>query len=177
MEAWIESFVVQNSGKIILGILAFMGALGTLLFRAGVWKGFVDKGLDNVERFMIDARADLNELLRIVKNEPAPAKTSSPILLTEIGLQMARDIEADKICEFYARLLYGTVRDMNSYEVQEFCRRYAQKDLMAELKGRDPDSATKLELYAYNKGKRLFEILEILAIILRDKLLERIKQS
>ena len=156
------------------GAIGLLGALATFIYKVGEWKGNVDNCIKQFNTFMEEVRLDIKTLVGLSGGKAPVIGTQSPMHLTETGQQIAKDIKAEQIVKPYVEALSKTFARMNSYEIQERCMKFARHDLMVDLKSKEPTKAETLELYSFNEGRSLSELFDILGIVLRDKILERL---
>ena len=127
----------------------------SILIGIGVWVGRVKTNQKNFQ-FMGD-----------IRNKPM--SETSPLSLTDKGRKMLAEIDGENWAQELAAKQVDKVRDMDEYQVQEFCFNFAKKDL--EL---TEEQKAKIRKCAYENACNREETLEVLAIELRDLLLEKI---
>ena len=91
----------------------------------------------------------------------------SPITLTRLGAEVAEDMEAEAWAEKLAAELGGTAGTRN-FEIQEFAFEYVEREGVFQPKERD-----RIREVGYNRGLRTYAVRRVLAIKLRDRLLEQ----
>lgn len=167
-------------GAFVSSVLTILGWLvtkfGGVIWNVSAWKTGVDNTLeylkDAIKRLEIRIETILQRLPRSVN--PAMIEGHSPLQLTELGKQISTDIDAERIAERYLLALTEAYRSMNQYEIQEACFDYAATQIMPDLKAHDPEKAKALALYAFNTGKMLDELLQIIGIVLRNKVCKKL---
>ena len=166
MEFSILDFLKEWSAPIIL-----IGG-GSLIWKAGGWKKTVDfrlnkldESLARVERGFDEIRLDIKD---IFSRLPATSvKGSSPLTLTELGEQISNEVGAKKWAEQIAEELQESVKNMEPFEIQDICFDYVKEKFQPE-----PEFLKLLQTSAYNTGLDLKKVYDVLAVELRDHLLE-----
>lgn len=90
----------------------------------------------------------------------------SPLALNELAEQAWRDLDAEDWLQEHAEAVSDEVANMNEYDVQEFCF-----DHMAALEF-DPTQQESAKRAAYHNGLTEFQVRQIMAVKLRDQLLD-----
>ena len=148
-------------------------ALVALIFYIGRWVGDVNAFKSGtVVGLLKDIRDDIKTLLDRVP--PIHIARTSPLRLTELGEAVSKALDgpvwmqtvADELAE---RIGAG---DMSPYDIQEFCLSYMREDF-------DPthDQGELIKRCAYDNGLSHQQVLEVLAIELRDRLLAAFPQG
>ncbi len=150
-------------------IVTLLIAVVALIFKAGDWYGKVNSDRGNFKEFMDEVRADIKKILGYVG--PEAIVSSSPLRLNDLGNKIAREINAQQWAEQIFPNLEKDVSDKSPYEIQEFCFQYAQ-----ELPP-TPEQKLALHTAAYENGVDTSTVRRVLAIVLRDKLLEHTNQQ
>lgn len=153
MENWIV--------PIVLVAIAAVTAIGKLIY----WMGEVNADRKGVNDFMKEIRSDIRKILRRL---PAPTiKSGSPIQLTELGRSISDDLHARDWVERTAPSLTERVRGKQPFEIQAFCFDYVKDEF-------EPSATLLLRLQesAYDNSIDLDGVLDVLAVELRDRLLE-----
>ena len=149
-------------GAIITGIVAFV----SLVFACGNWYGRVNSDRKSFKDFMAEVRDDIKEILK--RLPPVVTTKSSPIRLTELGKSISNELEALTWAKQTATLLQNRVVGKHPYEIQNFCFDYVAKESVL------PEGMNeKIKSCAYENGITTEQVLEVLAVELRDELLER----
>ena len=175
-------FVLINA---TLGIIAVVVLLGRGLILIGQWKGKVDEARStfktNLDSFNKEIRAEIKEI-RIGIDEIrtdikeiferiglATAISESPIKLTELGQEISARLDAGEIAESLVPQFRARVSGMLPYEVKELCFKYMNGD---EFVPHD-DVRTLILQCAFDKGLKREQVLDVIAIELRDRLLPK----
>ena len=117
--------------------------------------------------FMREVRDDIKAILSRL---PLPEATkTSPLRLTDFGKTLSDGIAGAEWANRIADEVASQVAGMEPYEIHEFSFAYVEDDLNPS------DSEEKaMRRTAYEQGARMKQILRVLAIELRDKLLARV---
>lgn len=136
------------------------------------WITKVNASRSTLNNFIEEIRADIKKILADIP--PRMMTSQSPIKLSELGSKIAEEIQIDTWVSEWAESLLERVKNKSPYEIQEFCFQYAQEEFPAELK-KEPNSIyDQLELAAFQNGLQLTHILEVVGVVLRDKVLEHL---
>ena len=100
-----------------------------------------------------------------------PSKSGRTRLST-LGEAICEEIGARTIAEAIAPALDERVSGLHPYEVQKLCERYALEDYEPE-----EDTRRKILDSAYERGVKREQVLGVIAIELRDTLLERAERA
>ena len=149
-------------------VIATIAAISTVL-GIGMWIGSVNSDRSRFGEFMKEVRDDIKEILSRLPSKVTD--TGSPIRLTELGEQIAKDIRAEEWAALLYESLIPKVQGKTAYEVQELCLDYATSELKLSA------AETRLvEQSAYENGVSVRSVRRVLGITLRDKILENQKE-
>lgn len=99
---------------------------------------------------------------------------NSPVVLTKLGLQVAKEIEIEDWAGSFVEQLHRDLKDKeNPYEMQELCFEFAKGKFIELQKAESSSLMRKMELSAYNNGIPFEQVLEVVGIVLRNKLMEK----
>ena len=147
-----------------LWVLLF-AAVGTI-FGFGLWKGKVDSDRASFKEFMKEVRNDIKELLRRSSHTLAG---SSPLRLTDLGKSISGRLDAPALAQDLAPLLQKRIEGKTPYEIQEMCFDYIRHEY------KPPDQVEALiKACAYDNGIDRGQVVDVLAVELRDRLLEMV---
>ena len=144
------------------------------IFWIARWSSKVDMRIESLEdqvRILANAVNDIRKQITTHFDNNA-AESKSPLALTKYGQELSEEIKADALVERYAEKIRNNVGDMNTYEIQEYCFKYADDKLLLDIKENDVNAYNSLTDFAYNKGLDTKKIMRVLGVMLRDKLLE-----
>lgn len=123
--------------------------------------------ITRVETRLTDA---LREFMRDVKTAlvraPSPVdRSESPIRLTDLGQAISTELNASDWADRTAAVVSVEVEGNEPYEIQDFCFRYVATHEYPN------DEQREIRRAAYQHGLPVEQVLRVLAIELRDKLL------
>jgi len=106
------------------------------------------------------------------------ARNSSPVSLNEAGKQLSEKMDADSIADKYTdRLSKRAIeQNMNAYQIQQSCFRFSANEILKDLET-DKERYDQLSEVAYTEGVRLENLMRILGLVLRDRVLEAVNES
>ena len=146
----------------IPGIIAFGGAM--------YWAGGVNTDVSALKEAVKLIREDIKDILSRLPSDGL--NKTSPVHLTELGKEIVAEFEEFNWMVPAIDTSWDFVSQKSSYEIQEYCI-----NLMTVQYS--PSSAMDVKIYdcAFKYGMTRRQVLEILAIALRDKMLERLQFS
>ena len=150
-----------------VSIAVLLLAVGGIIFKFGKWTGEVNSDRDRFNKFIKEVRDDIKTILSRIP--PSVVVGSSPLRLTELGEKISKEIHAKEWAKEIANDLIESVKDKQPYEIQETCIQYIDDDFDP-----DDDLNIKLNASAYENGVPKEQLMKVLAIELRDRLLELI---
>ena len=138
-------------------------AVGTI-FGFGLWKGRVDSDRASFKEFMKEVRNDIKEILRRLPSHTLAG--SSPLRLTDLGKSISERLDAPALAQDLAPLLQQRIKGKTPYEIQEMCFDYIRHEY------KPPDEVEALiKTCAYDNGIDRGQVVDVLAVELRDRLL------
>lgn len=184
----IGNYLVETVSGDVIGLILLLFFI-ILVWREKKGKSSVDNGsdigrletkFDGLEaRFgKLETRFDsletrfndfLDKLIGIIG--PQLFKSSSPLTLTDLGKSISEKIGATELANDYAKKLHDEVKDLNAYEIQEYCFEFCEEKLPAKLKEEKVKQLERMQTVAFEEGIEVEKIMRIVAIELRDKLL------
>ena len=190
MDEWYANPVVWT----LVG-LAIVAAAGRFWY----WRGQVDSDRDKFKNFMteigrkidriqektdriqaktdkIQAKTDriqektdriqenVHELMGVTRNVSKPG---SPLTLTELGNKVAKCLESNDIFKNMEPIPSDQIHGKQPYEIHDICFDYVHDKLQ-------PSSEMEVAIRscAYENGVKYGDVLEVMAIVLRDRLLQ-----
>lgn len=130
-----------------------------------------DQNMDEIRKDI----AFLKAMIDIFKSNPPQqvAQSHSPISLTEYGLQVANELNADAIiARNWERImadLEQNVKDKNAYDIQQYCIETTTVDLSKFI---DAEAINTVKFKAYNEGRPIAFYAPIFGIKIRDRYLK-----
>ena len=163
MDSWYTNPVVWT-------LVALAAAAG--LGRFWYWRGRVDNDRDAFRKFMTEIggkidklQENVHELLGVVRGV---SKTGGPLKLTELGSKVAGCLESRGIFQNVEPLLRGRIHEKQPYEIHDICFEYVHGELDPS-----PEMEAAIRSCAYEKGVKREDVLQVMAIELRDRLLPK----
>ena len=179
-------FLQENALVIIAAVGAVTAAVGviTIIAKLAMWAQEVNSDRDvcrndreNFKDFMKEIREEIKKIHELLAKmdariDNATISSGSPLHLTELGEKISSEIQARQWAEKTAAAFAETARDQQPYEIQETCFEYVREKFEP-----DGDLDSKIGMAAYESGITRGEVLDVLAIELRDVLMALAKQS
>ena len=159
-----------------IGAITALVIIGRVVFQIGQWKGNVDTNRRDFKSFMDEIRTELSRIHSRIDDifgklgGPATLNTASPITLTDLGRSISETLGASAWAANRAETLIERVIEAPAYDIQVFTFEYVEGEFT-------PDAAMEatIKQCAYENGLRRKQVLDVLAIELRDQLL-RLRQ-
>ena len=147
-----------------VAILSMLSVVVGGAFAFGTWKGKVDSVRASFEEFMKEVRDDIKEILGRL---PSPTVTdASPLQLTDCGKSISERLGAVALAQGLAPRLQAQIEGKTPYEIREKCFDYVRHEY------EPPDEVeTRIKTCAYDHGIKRGQVLDVLAVELRDMLL------
>lgn len=147
---------------VIVGLIL---TVAVALFKGSRWTGRVDDRLDTLSAAVTEIRKVLDSVLERIPKPPAVA-SGSPLRLTSLGERMRDQIGAGDIADRIAETLRERVSGLSAYDVQEVCFLHVRDEW-------EPDTETEeaIKQCAFDNGSEREEVLNVIAVEVRDRLL------
>lgn len=159
---------------IVIAVIAASGAL----IAVGKWIGSVNSDRTSFKEFMGEVRTDLDRIKSSVDRilgrlgemgEPI-LERGSPLRLTSFGQTLAAELGAqewaDRIADDLAKK--AAEADSEPYQIDQECERYVHSHLDAAM-------TANVGRVGFERGVKTNDLLAALHIVLRDVVLERVK--
>ncbi len=175
MGEWID--IGRIIAAVVGGGVVFIGTVLVLVltkaFGFAKWTGAIDTKINGLEGRIGELAQQIANLttrfdsfiLSGRRDSPAAVKNASPVVLTDTGEDIARDIKADAFAQEVGPKVLSRVRGKEEFEVYEFCQHYVLNELSQQWER----NTAKV---AYQRGTDAIFIRQVPAVVLRDKLLE-----
>lgn len=157
MDEWIKSPVI------IPAVIAFV----SLLVTVGIWVGRVNSDRENFKEFMKEVRDDIGEIFR--KLPSSPVDSLSPLQLNDLGDQIADHMDAKAWAGALSEKILEQIEGMEDFEIDEYSRNYVSR--------LDEAWQRKISSSAYKFGLERNSIELVLAVVLRNVLLQRLQMQ
>ena len=173
MPTWLA--ILIGAAVTLTGVFATWGTLGLKLLDswdgAAKWKGEVDADRKSFKKFMERIGRDISalrdELRTYFLEERRPLiRPGSPLELTEYGKEISKELSGETWASTISGSVTDKLRDSDAYEIQQFCFGFVESAEYSD------EERTLIREIAYRHGLTEGNILRILAIEIRDKVLE-----
>ena len=131
--------------------------------------GTVEKKIVAVEKKFAIVQEQIGELLALFPRKYVASH--SPVRLTKLGEQAAVELGIHAWATNVAPDLLDRARGKEEFEVYKLCSDYVQ------ALGDDDMTKRAVDAYAYEQGSSSGSILAVLMVVLRDRLLELLKED
>ena len=147
---------------VVLGlVIALVGAI----VKFARWTGRVDSSLDTLAKGIAEIREDIKKLLH---GQPSKTVSSdSPLQLTDLGKRISATLGTSSIVDSLAQELQGRAKGKQAYDIQELSFGFIRDEYRPSN-----DIDTRIKQCAYENGIDRDEVLDVLAVELRDRLLD-----
>ena len=157
-----------TTGVIITGLSLVSVIIGAAI-AFGQWKGKVDSDRDTFKRtldaFMSEIRSDIKQIFKNLS--PSVISSGSPLQLTDLGKRVSDIINGTALADSLVGKLREEAAGKLPYEIQEMAKRYVHEDWKLPA-----DIRRAIMSAAYENGLKREQVLDVIAIELRDKLLQ-----
>lgn len=154
-------FINEHPAIVTVVILAFGGAM--------YWAGCTHTNVSALKKAVEEIKGDIKNI--VDKLSKIPTKTleiQSPPRLNDLGKDVAKELDAYSWVEGVAPTVFPQVEGKMDYEIQKFSFDRVRTSTLVV----DEEMEIKVEICAYERGLVKSDVLDVLAVILRDKLLE-----
>ena len=160
------TFIENNPTIVFLALSAIVGIAywaGSIHARVGTFGRFMQEVRDDIK----EIRKDIRELFKWIPS--AAVDKSSPLQLTELGKTISAELKASDWVKQTVPALLVRVEGKDPYEIQEFCLEYVTEEFIPS-----EDMDREVRTCAYENGLTKRQVLEVLAVELRDELLKSV---
>ena len=164
---------------VILNLLGFVVTIGTIIYNKGEWKGTVKAALEKLAGEVAALTKRVDKIYEIFF-ERGVAKTlavHSPLGLNDLGKNIAETLNLESLAERHALVIKARTATLDPYEIQQLCFKYVQNELVTELRETSPEQFQEISLMAYKHGIPREDVLQIVGVLLRDRILEFVGYS
>ena len=148
--------------------IALVGTMVTVvgsLVGIGIWIGSGNTDRKAFREFMAEVRADIKAILNRLPSDTIGGQ--SPLALTAKGKRVSLQLNVKAWANQLAPSLVDSIKDKKPYDIQEFCFDYVRGNL-----GLTDKMESQIKDCAYQEGTDREGVLDVLAIQLRDVLIE-----
>ena len=132
------------------------------------WTKRADEDRASLLGFMAEVRKDIKQIF--LRLPSIPISGGSPFQLTDFGEKIAKQLEAGRWASELAGSVLDEVREMEPFEIDEFCDEYGRTRLSA-------DWQVRVARCAYEFGIDKQGVRSVLRVVLRNELLARLGRS
>lgn len=167
MDAATTALVISGAGIIISALTSFLIASA----RIGEYKGKVDRACTDISAIQTEQKEVRDKVIScetLITERGPLTKRKSPVVLTERGSKVLADSKGNEFVDTNYEELKGAInatKPQTSYDIQE-----ASKAIVAVLK--DDPRINPIKEYLFKSGMEWEDIIEVLGIYLRDKILK-----
>ena len=169
----IGAFFQEN----LIAILFFgMLSLLALTWWVAAWRTRDTADHQTLMKFAEEIRQDIKAILHLLP--PRTTQPGSPTTLTDLGKEIAQEIQVAQWVPQYARDNLTALRGANPYEVQKICLHHARLFLENRLTQAEMgDKVEAMQMSAFNHGVSLQQVQDVAGIALRDEVLKLLSIS
>lgn len=153
-----NDFISNNPSAVI--------ALGFALVGVGIWLGSMQTNISALKEAVKEIKDDIKKIFDRLPSKVADDQ--SPLQLNDLGKRISIELEASEWARTTALSLYEDQKGKQPYEIQEFCQDFVRKIALTE------QLQNKVYNSAYQHGISKGDVLEVMAIELRDELLRQL---
>ena len=144
-----------------VSVVALLGVL-TAIWGMARWTGKVDSGIEALRDGQKELRNDVKTILGRLPSKVL--ESGSPIKLSSLGLEIARDLDAEAWASEAAVRLKAEAEGKRDFESERLSREYAGTRL-------DDEWRDRISRCGYRFGLDPSEVEAVLGVVLRDALL------
>ncbi len=172
-----QEWIIASVVGVAVALVGLLITAGTLIFKSGKWVQKLESDGNACQTLIETVQKDIAQIHADIKNifsrlPPETVAGTSPLHLTDLGMEMSKEISAKEWMAEVSKDLVDKVTEMAPFEVQELSFRHI-KDTMREMLEQD----TRVLECSYNHGAPKEKVLDVLAVELRDHLLRETGQK
>lgn len=155
--AWVPWVIAVSASAAVLAI-----------FKGGIWVGRVGTRLTALEKTLSEGLNELREDVKKILHWQA-SKTidsGSPLRLTDIGKHASDVLDLPSVADDLLPMLTESAKGRDAYDIQQLCFDYVRDEYKPS-----PEFDARIKQHAFDNGLDRDEVLDVLAIALRDKLI------
>ena len=127
----------------------------------------INAKVKNLKTDMDNIKVDIKSILQLLPS--SAAKSKSPLTLTEMGKEIAKDLDADKaIAELVDKL--NIPPNISPYNIQYMTEDKIHRDWRTLFSA---DQISKIENSAYENGISIYDVLKVYMLLTRDHILKK----
>ncbi len=141
-------------------------AIGRWIGRRESFENVISGFKKSLEDSMKEIQVNINKIFLALPSQNPAVSSSSPLRLTELGQSISEFLNAKAWAKSESNKIPAHTRKIHPYEIQQFCFDYVDDFVFLD------DFTRKMQQCAYEKGTTVIEVKKVLAIELRDFMLE-----
>lgn len=157
MENWLPAIIVAGTAAVIAAI--------TGIVKFSRWTGAVDEQRSESGKFMKEIRDDIKEILG--RLAPSPLAGGSPLRLTDLGHSISTRLDGKAWASRTAQEMKERIKGMQDYEINDIAFAYINEEFKPTQ-----EQDGQIRSCAYENALKREQVLNVLAVELRDCLLE-----
>ena len=166
---WITNILNSPPALVLLGLAILSGGVSLI-----IWYANVNSDRASFRVFVNEVKGDIKKILWALDPTTRPVERGSAIRLSEYGKKVRTEINADEAIKPVVAKIAEKVKGYTFYAIQEECLRYARQDFLGDIRVSHKTLADLLEVYAYTNGIDISIVLEVIGVVLRDKVFDRL---
>ena len=176
------------TGSIAAALIASIAALiaiGVVIFKVGRWTGVINTSLETFKGTITKIQEDIKDAVREIKEAVTKTQADinslqleltsktlspgSPLEPNELGKKVSETIGVPSIVKGLAVGLSEKAEGKHPYDIQELCFNFVRDDY-------DPSDEVEKNIkeFAYENGISRADVMDVLAVELRDEILRLI---
>ena len=160
-----------------VGLIAGSVVVISALIKIGIWVGSTNSDINSFKKLTEKIVEKLDEVLGLLRPGPNPQiiTRGSPLHLNKLGNEIAEAIKPDTWADTFEETAKSRLSENpSSYEIQETCFEYAQRELLNEMEAIQPEMEWERRLgnVAFDKGVSLNIVLQVAGYVLRNRILK-----
>ena len=163
----LTNILTSPPALVLLGLALLSGGVSLI-----IWYANVNSDRDSFRRFVNEVKGDIKKILWALDPKTRPVESGSPLRLSEYGEKVKAEINADEVIKPVVAKIADKVKHYTFYAIQEECLRYARQDFLDDIRASHKALADLLEVYAYTNGIDISIVLEVIGVVLRDKVFD-----
>ena len=175
INALIDLIQIQGSALLILAVCLYVAFWG--VFKITQFTTTWNIRNDDIKELRKDWNRDIPYLKQRIQilyeaTERSTVKTRSPLSFTDIGTKIAKELNAEDICQKHKSELITLVnktKPLNAYDLQQSCVLVVEAHLADML---DEATLSKAKQIALKHGAPPDNVLAVVAVLLRDGLMK-----
>ena len=177
MDDWLTPAVIITVVGLVIAVIGLATALFVHVFKIGRWTGKIETEISSLQEDMSWVKSKIDAIQQDIKGllsrmPPATVTRTSPLRLTELGEEISAEVGAKEWAEQAAEAFRESAEGMEPFEIQILSFEFVKKEFK-------PESyfLRILQAGAYSSEIDLDKVYDVLAVELRDRLLQIMRAS